>query len=143
MESSGTVREIQDRQTQLSRRLAQLQQQLYKFEDQYLEATQIRGNVVRGWEGFLDFKPRSMHANVSLSNAKKENRKLRASDRIFSFSSISAPIPRYELDKDEDAGVALKWAEEYAQAIAKTPPEGEKGSASSTTTQPEKRQKRE
>jgi hypothetical protein len=126
METSAIVRELQDRQTSVSRRLAQIQQQLYKLEEQYLDATQVRGNIVRGWEGFLDFKPRS-----AMNNSAKKERRTKASDRMFSFSSIGAPIPKSELDKDEETSVALKWAEEYEKASIKTAAELAKSAISS------------
>jgi len=139
MENSAIIREIQDRRTQVYRRLAQLQQQIYKLEDQYLEASQTRGNVVRGWEGFLDFKQRG--GGSSGSSSKKE-KKLRASERIFSFSSMSAPIPKSELDKDEEAEVALKWAQEYKQAFEHAKPESTK-EGSTVAGSSAKRQRKE
>lgn len=109
------VREIQDRQTQVSRRLAQLQQQLFKLEDQYLEATQLRGNFARGWEGFLDYKVRG--GGIPSGGTNKKERKIRASDRVCSFSSLTAPMPKTELDRDEDSELALKWADKYEQML--------------------------
>lgn len=118
MEPSPIVREIQDRQTQVSRRLGQIQQQLYRLEEHYLDATILRGNVIRGWDGYLDFKPRNATAASAMS-ARRE-KKTKASDRMLSFSSISAPIPKAELDKDEDAPSALHWAAVYTKSITKS-----------------------
>ena len=130
MEQSTVVREIQDRQTQVSRRLGQIQQQLYRLEENYLDATHFRGNVVKGWEGYLDFKPRSLHSSM----AAKKDRRVRASDRIFSFASITSPIPKSELDKDEETPVALHWAEEYGKAALKTSAETEKATRTVSPT---------
>ena len=135
----GIVRELQDRQTQLSRRLAELQQQLFRLEDQYLEATQLRGNVVRGWDSYLDFKPRSLPANASsVLGGQKKDRRLKGGDRLFSFSAMNAPIPKPELEREEDVSVAQKWADEYAKAVnrsvAEVMADKSAGDAVSTTT---------
>ena len=65
-------------------------------------------------EGYLDFK-RSANGPAKLVNLKRP----RASDRIFAFSSISAPIPKSDLERDDETNVALQWADKYAQALSK------------------------
>jgi hypothetical protein len=129
METSSLVREIQDKQTQVTRRLAQVQSQLYSLEDEYLDMTTLRGNVSRGWEGYLDFKSRSSSSAV----LKRDPRKAKASERIFSFSSVSAPIPKSDLEKDEDVLTTVHWAKEYANHITASVSEiGREGAEKST-----------
>lgn len=111
MDSSSLVREIQDRQTQATRRLAQIQQQIYTLEDEYLDLTTARGNVSRGWEGYLDSKSRGSSSQV------RRDRKSKAGERLFSFSSVSAPIPKSDLEKDEDALTTIHWAKEYTNHV--------------------------
>lgn len=102
------LREIQDTQMAVAQRLHKIQQTLFHFEEQYLETTQMRGNCLKGWEGFLDYKARNDNGG---------KRKFKASDRVYSFSSLSAPIPKAELEKDVDAGAARRWAEFCENAL--------------------------
>lgn len=91
-----------------SQRLAQIQQKLFQFEEQYLETTHMRGNCLKGWDGFLDYKAR---------NDNGSKKKFKASDKVYSFSSLSSAIPKPELDKDVDSFAAKKWAEFCEQAL--------------------------
>ncbi len=75
--------------------MEKVQQQLYDFEDEYLESTQITGNIVRGWEGYIDLKPNRY------MNAKKE-KKYKASERVFSFSSVSSPISATDIARETE-----------------------------------------
>ncbi len=84
---------ITERQRLVQDLLAQVQDQLFMLENKYLEETAGVGNVVRGWEGYID-RPRTQAA------VHKKDRKFKPSERIFSYSSVTAPIP---LDDGGDA----------------------------------------
>ncbi len=75
-----------ERQRQVQDLLAQVQEQLLMLENRYLEETAGVGNVVRGWEGYID-RPRTQAA------VHKKDRKFKPSERIFSYSSVTSPIP--------------------------------------------------
>ncbi|KAH9260222.1 hypothetical protein BASA81_001391 [Batrachochytrium salamandrivorans] len=102
------LREIQDTQLSASQRLAQIQQKLFQFEEQYLETTHMRGNCLKGWDGYLDYKARNDNGN---------KKKFKASDKVYSFSSLTSPLPKLELEKDVDSFAAKKWAEFCEQAL--------------------------
>ena len=99
------LEEIQSKAKQVTTRLNQIQNQLLKYEEQYLDVTQMRGNIQRGFDGLTDYKPRN---EALVTNIK---RKLKASERLLSFSSLSAPISKSDLDRDDEVGIAKKWAE--------------------------------
>jgi chromatin modification-related protein EAF6 len=84
---------ITERQRLVQDLLSQVQDQLLMLENKYLEETAGVGNVVRGWEGYID-RPRTQAA------VHKKDRKFKPSERIFSYSSVTAPIP---LDDGGDA----------------------------------------
>mmetsp|Transcript_16975 Transcript_16975/g.19291 ORF Transcript_16975/g.19291 Transcript_16975/m.19291 type:complete len:136 (+) Transcript_16975:187-594(+) len=75
--------------------LQQVEQQLYEFEQKYLESTGGYGNIVKGWDGYIDSKPKN-----NMQQAKRE-RRIKASERIFSITSATSPVPQAELEKDE------------------------------------------
>ena len=77
---------ITERQRQVQDLLAQVQEQLLMLENRYLEETVGVGNVVRGWEGYID-RPRTQ------VTVHKKDRKFKPSERIFSYSSVTSPIP--------------------------------------------------
>jgi len=58
----------------------------------YLEETGSTGNVVRGWDGYIDSKPRMLTFRRDV--------KLRASERIFSYSSVTSPIPPEDIARE-------------------------------------------
>ena len=47
--TTPVLKSVKERLAQVHKRNAALQQQLYDLEDAYLDATTLRGNVVRGW----------------------------------------------------------------------------------------------
>jgi len=81
-ETSGyaTKAQLLERKEMLERSLANLEQQIYALETSYLEDTSVRGNIVRGWSGYL--------ARRGAAAQKKG----RYSDkhRIFTLSSMTA-----------------------------------------------------
>jgi len=59
----------------------------------YLEDTNHSGNVAIGWASFIDSKPRAHNPFM-----KREKRK--ASERVFSYSSTTSPIPREDIERE-------------------------------------------
>lgn len=75
-----------------------VEKQLFEIESRYLDETLPFGNVVRGWEGFLDKK-------VARSNERggpKRDKRFKPSDRIFSYSSVTSPIDPSEIQRERD-----------------------------------------
>ncbi|GBG23866.1 Chromatin modification-related protein MEAF6 [Hondaea fermentalgiana] len=82
--SASSVESIQKRRQQVQAALEAVHKQLGDLENRYLEETGTTGNVVRGWEGYIDSKPRATLTN-------KKEKRLKPSERIFSYSSATAP----------------------------------------------------
>mmetsp|Transcript_17813 Transcript_17813/g.51014 ORF Transcript_17813/g.51014 Transcript_17813/m.51014 type:complete len:130 (-) Transcript_17813:105-494(-) len=90
---------IKQRQRLVQDAISAVQEQLFALENRYLEETSATGNVVRGWEGYIDSRPRSTMAS-------KKERRAKASERIFSFSSVTSPIPSEELARELSTNVS-------------------------------------
>ena len=73
------------RQNQLEEDLRQVERQIYELEEHYIERTQAYGNVVKGWEGFLNYR-------IQKPGLPQRRTRIARADRIFSNSSVSAPL---------------------------------------------------
>mmetsp|Transcript_12368 Transcript_12368/g.22344 ORF Transcript_12368/g.22344 Transcript_12368/m.22344 type:complete len:169 (-) Transcript_12368:1056-1562(-) len=94
---------------ELENRLAKVEAQIFELETSYLEDTTHRGNIVRGWSGFATKKSEKI-PNVSGTGARR-GRIIKASERIFSGSSItspSTPAAASELAKGSSGAISLR-----------------------------------
>lgn len=87
MSSPQGLQQLLHRRSQLEADLAACEKQIADLEEAYLDDTPY-GNVVKGFDGFVNAKL------VNRSNNPSQGRRQRVpiKDRLFSSSSVTAPI---------------------------------------------------
>jgi len=79
-----TLALLLSKKDQLQEELRTVEKQLYDLETTYLHDSSQLGNVLKGFEGFLS-------STKGAGNTKRP-RKFQAEDRLFSLSSVTAPM---------------------------------------------------
>ncbi|KAI7826031.1 histone acetyltransferase subunit NuA4-domain-containing protein [Gamsiella multidivaricata] len=77
LDAKTELSELMNRKKLVDRNLAGLENSIYAFEGSYLEDTQHGGNIIRGFDGYIN------------SKADKSRVKYSESDRLFSMSSTT------------------------------------------------------
>jgi chromatin modification-related protein EAF6 len=77
--------ELYDKKRELEEDMKKIDSQIYKLETSYLLETQLTGNVVKGFDGFISLRSR-------VSGVGQKRIKFKDSDRWFSNSSSTAKI---------------------------------------------------
>ena len=82
----STLRQTLEKKRKVDEKLAQLEDNIYKLEGQYLEETASSGNIVRGFDGWV--KGVQIGSRSAVEGARRGGR-VRDEDRVFSRSSVS------------------------------------------------------
>ena len=82
-ENKATMKALLARKAQIDDDLKNTERQIYDMEETYITDTAHYGNVIKGWEGFNNSKPKMGHT--------VRKAKILDKDRIFSESSTTAP----------------------------------------------------
>ncbi|KAF9295601.1 Chromatin modification- protein meaf6 [Linnemannia elongata] len=95
LDAKNELNELMTRKKLVDRNLAGLENSIYAFEGSYLEDTQHGGNIIRGFDGYINTK------------ADKSRVKYSESDRLFSMSSTtftkaSKPLPALQIKDNPD-----------------------------------------
>ncbi|KAF9338067.1 chromatin modification- protein eaf6 [Podila minutissima] len=77
LDARAELNDLISRKKIVDRNLAGLENSIYAFEGSYLEDTQHGGNIIRGFDGYINTK------------ADKSRVKYAESDRLFSMSSTT------------------------------------------------------
>ncbi|KND05043.1 uncharacterized protein SPPG_08872 [Spizellomyces punctatus DAOM BR117] len=78
-EAERELSELLSRKKAVDKALMDLERKIYLFEGSYLEDTSQYGNIIRGFDGYLN------------SSSTKKRQKLVEEDRLFSRSSVTYP----------------------------------------------------
>ncbi|KNC47649.1 uncharacterized protein AMSG_03879 [Thecamonas trahens ATCC 50062] len=78
---SEDLKRLLTRKQELESELVNVERRIYRLEENYLQDTAALGNIVKGWAGYLSSR--------SLDQIKQVTRKVKDSERLFTFSSTS------------------------------------------------------
>ena len=79
------LKRLASRKAELEGELHTIERQIHELEQNYLEQTNNTGNVVKGWDGYLDLESLAKPAVTGAVAVEP-------SSRVFSNSSSTAPL---------------------------------------------------
>ena len=94
------LKRLAGRKAELEGELHTIERQIHELEQNYLEQTNDTGNVVKGWDGYLDLLAAKPAASPAAAAPGVE-----PSSRVFSNSSSTAPLQE-SVDKAMGLGAA-------------------------------------
>ena len=89
-----SVEELEQKMMQASSVMMEIQKQLYRGEEGYVEETHAHGNMFRGWDAFIDLKDVGVH-HAGMAPQPGISRRIPTDNRWFSGSSTSVPRSGY------------------------------------------------
>ena len=87
---NGQETQLSERRKDIQDLISELDDKIYSLETNYLCETQNYGNLLIGWESYLNSK---FQKNAS-QNAQKKSSKLQEKDRLFSLTSMDSRAAR-------------------------------------------------
>lgn len=107
-----TAEELEHKMIQASYVMMEIQKQLYRGEEVYMEDTHTHGNLFRGWDAFIDLKDVGSNAGGGAAAQPGATRRIPADNRWFSGScksvarSFSRPMSRMSTSRTPTPSIA-------------------------------------
>lgn len=122
-----SVEELEQKMMQASSVMMEIQKQLYRGEEGYVEETHAHGNLFRGWDTFIDLKDVGVN-HAGMAPQPGTSRRIPTDNRWFSGSCTSVPRsgyhhrPQSRMSSRASTPSMLRSANDTPVSMAPSPP---------------------